>query len=209
MEIADIAPSGRQVTVSTTQASVISAAVVVLLALVTPAAYLILNRSIVRTWEWLERLQRQRQAQHVAECRRNPSEVEDVEANEETPLRPKAPPCSYQSRIRDTWKFSTTADFALIKMGKLGWELLTHGPEELVDVTALHDSFERSLNSSGEFRTGFKKSNLKARFREILLLVFLLLFIWGSITAGNIVLDSIALLDGKDCGFWIHDSVAL
>lgn len=216
MEIANAGSSGRQVTVSVTEASFITAAVVVLLALATPAAYLILNRIIVRTWEWIHTLQRQRQAQQAPEPNRGPPDFEDVEANEETPLRPKAPRWSYQSRIRDTWKSSTSPDFALIKLGQLGWEMVTHGPEELVDADALHDSFERSPNGLGEFRTGFKKSNLKARLLEILLLIFLFLFclitfglfIWGSIAAGNIVSDSVALLDGKDCGFWIPDSSA-
>jgi hypothetical protein len=202
--------------VSDTCAGIISAAIVVLLALATPAAYIIFNRAIVRTWAWGEKLYRERRARRKAEETRNPPETEDIEADEVTLLRPKSPRCSYQTKIRETWKASETPDFALVGLGRLGWEMLTHGPEELVDTIILPDGSQRPQNSEGEFYTGFKTSNLKARMLEMFLLLILWLFclsafglfIWGSIASGNIITDSIALVDGKDCAFWIPDPSA-
>jgi hypothetical protein len=204
--------------VSDTRAGIISAAVVVLLTLAIPAAYIIFNRSIVRTWDWLEKLYHLRQARRRAEEERTPREAGDAEVDERTPLRPRIPRSSYQTKIRETWTVSNTPEFAshFVELGKLGWEMLTHGPQELVDSTVLPDGFERSPNSVGEFYTGFKMLNLKARILEILLLIFLWIFclsafgllIWGSIASGNIVSDSITLSDGKECAFWIPDASA-
>lgn len=219
--LTDILCAERQITVSDTRAGVVAAAVVILLALAVPAAYTIVNRFIVRAWTWLERLYNQHQARRRSIERQNPVNDPGAESNERTPLVPRQPPtpppttlplpprCSYQARIRETWKVSKTPDFALVELGKLGWELLTHGPEE-----ASNDG--RRPNDAGEYYTGFEKSNLWARIWEVVLLVFLVgfclgafgLFIWGSIASGTIISDSAALADGQDCGFWIPDSSA-
>jgi hypothetical protein len=214
--LADNTIPERQMTVSDTRAGVISASIVVLLALATPAAYIIVNRSIVRTWTWLEKLHHHRRERRRAEEPQNPPQRVVVEITERTSLLPIDPRPSYQATIRETWKVSKSPDFALIELGRLGWEILTHGPERLADTRNLPNGSGPSTNSVGEFYTGFNWLNMKARWPEILLLVILWLFcfgtfglfIWGSIASGNMVSDSAALADGKDCAFWIPDTSA-
>jgi hypothetical protein len=196
-----------QITVSDHGAACIAATIVVLLALASPVAYVIINRIIVGTWATLEGIYHER---HL----RSRPDGANTEANEETLLLGRPEYGSYYPSIREKWKASKTPDFAVVELTRLGWEMATHSPE---DTATNNSSNPQGTRHSHEVvYTGFKVRNLLARKWEILILVILCmfclvtfgLFIWGSIASASIVTNSTALSDSPDCGFWIPDSRA-
>jgi hypothetical protein len=160
---------------------------VILLALASPAAYIICNRAIVGTWAYLEEI-------YFAHLKKKSDST--APPTENTGLL-QAKRVFYYAKIRETWKSSRTPDFALIELGRLGWKMFTHHP-----VSDNH--------------TGFKWENLWARKFEALLCVFLELvcigifglFAWGSIAATGLISNTIALSASENCGFWIPDPKA-
>jgi len=194
-------------------AAFIAGTVVVLLALVSPVAYVIVNRIIVRTWATIEfilheRYSRRRQARELG----HPGHAED---NEQDLLLRRPPRRSYYKSIRETWKYSKTPDAAVFELGGLAWKIVTHASEDWAEPAPRGEDADAEAQQQPleEVYTGFTLSNLRPRKWELVLLVFLLLFclllfglfIWGSIAAANIISDPIALSDSPDCGYWIPD----
>lgn len=174
-------------------AAYIAATVVVLLALASPVAYVVLNRIIVRTWATLEKIYHERQL-------RTRPVITGAEANEETPLVERSKRRSCYTLMREKWKDSKTPDFAVAELAWLGWEIATHGPEDRTKADC----------------AGSRVRKLWTRKWKLLILTSLIifslstfgLFVWGSIASARIVTSSAALSDSPDCGFWIPDPKA-
>jgi hypothetical protein len=137
-----LSSSDRQVTVSETGAGYVSAAVVVLLTLASPAAYVLVNRLFIRIWKWCEgwstntnqqagpgvgssygrsegdenderaSLNTSQQAGPDSRVGNSDSRSEDEEINDESPLIPPPPRESYYPVIRKKWKSSHAPDFS-------------------------------------------------------------------------------------------------
>ena len=128
----------RQITLSENGADWVSGTTVVLLALASPAAYVIFSHSIVALWVFSEQTVRDRTARRRSHTA--------VPATDQTRLLPSADAFNYYPVIREKGKPSRTPNYALIQPGRM------------VRTMSLHDSI------SNEY-TGFRLRNLKIRKR--------------------------------------------
>ncbi|KAH7369555.1 hypothetical protein BKA65DRAFT_1132 [Rhexocercosporidium sp. MPI-PUGE-AT-0058] len=212
----------RQITIAEDQSRIILGVVVALLALASPAAYIVLNRFIVRIWASVESI-------YLSHNSRRPVALE-AEPNESHRMLPRSPRRSFYPLIRETWKCSRTPDFALVSLVLLSWKMVTHAPPlapvdsqltapRLIAARIDHSPIPGTTGTTGtprmdpfdEVYTGFRWENIKARWVETVIVIILWLFsaitfgliIWGSIASTNLISESIALSASVDCGVWV------
>lgn len=110
----------RQITITEDHSRIILGVVVALLALASPAAYIVLNRFIVRIWASLEGVYLQYRPRRPV--------AREAAPNEHTGMIPRSPRHSFYHLIRETWKCSRSPDFALASLVLLSWKMVTHAP---------------------------------------------------------------------------------